>query len=144
MKVFVKAKTEAHVPTVLKMHKTSEAVVAEDDHQVVIADLPEESIRELREAPQFEVYSDIEFQPAQVPPSPRWWDRQIGRPMPALPPIWQSKTLADVMDHIKAPIAWGTSRGEGVTIAVVDTGTDGSMAEFPDRSPHSQAPSFTT
>jgi serine protease AprX len=38
------------------------------------------------------------------------------------------------MEQIKAPDAWGVSRGDGVTIAVVDTGTDGSMREFPRRS----------
>jgi serine protease AprX len=143
MKVFIKTQNEVHVPTVLKMHKASEAVVSEEDNQVVIADLPEESINELREAPQFEVYDDIEFQPA--PPSgAEWWRRQIGQPLPMLAPVWHSKTQKDVMDHNRASSAWAKSRGDGVTIAVVDTGADGSMPEFIHRSPHSYAPSFAT
>lgn len=52
--------------------------------------------------------------------------------------------MADVMDHNRASKAWSQSQGEAVTIAVVDTGTDGSMTEFPDRSPHSYAPSFAS
>lgn len=39
--------------------------------------------------------------------------------------------LADVLEHIRAPQAWEVSRGEGVTIAVVDTGVCGSLAEVP-------------
>ncbi|HLA11942.1 MAG TPA: S8 family serine peptidase [Pyrinomonadaceae bacterium] len=144
MKVFIKAQNEVHVPTVLKMHKVSEAVVSEQDNHVVIADLPEESINELRAAPQFEVYDDIEFQPAPPLPSAEWWRRQIGQPLPLLAPVWHSKTQADVMDHNRASDAWAKSRGEGVTIAIVDTGTDGSMPEFINRSPHSYAPSFST
>ena len=67
MKVFIKARNEVHVPAVLALHNVSEAVVADEDRQVVIADLPEESINALREAPQFEVFDDIEFQPAPQP-----------------------------------------------------------------------------
>lgn len=143
MKVFIKAVNEVHVPTVLNMHTLSEAIVSTEDTQVVIADLPEESINRLRDAPQFEVYDDIEFQTAPPMP-PEWWRRQIGQPLPLIPPVWHSKTQADVMNHNRASDAWHKSRGQGVTIAVVDTGTDGSMAEFIDRSPHSYAPSFTT
>lgn len=49
MKVFIKARNEVHVPAVLALHNVSEAVVADEDRQVVIADLPEESINALRE-----------------------------------------------------------------------------------------------
>lgn len=40
-------------------------------------------------------------------------------------------SLDDVLDAIDAPSAWAKSMGEGVAIAVVDTGIDGSRAEFP-------------
>jgi len=40
-------------------------------------------------------------------------------------------TLDDVLDLIDAPAAWQDSRGQGITIAVVDTGIDGSRPEFP-------------
>ena len=45
--------------------------------------------------------------------------------------IDEEGTLDDVLDMVRARDAWDRSRGEGVTIAVVDTGIDGSNAEFP-------------
>jgi serine protease AprX len=39
--------------------------------------------------------------------------------------------LDDVLEAINAPAAWERSRGTGVTIAVVDTGIDGTRQEFP-------------
>ncbi len=145
MKVFIVAREEQNVPQVLMLHERTEAVVSQEDKHVVIADLPEETINDLRETEYFEVYEDIEFRPAMYPlPLSDWWRRQIGRPIPLVPPVWHSKTQTDVMTHIKAPNAWTHSRGEGVTIAVVDTGTDGSMPEFPNRSSNSYAPSFAT
>lgn len=42
-----------------------------------------------------------------------------------------SPTLDDVLTLIRAPQAWSSSRGEGITIAVVDTGVDGTRPEFP-------------
>jgi serine protease AprX len=40
-------------------------------------------------------------------------------------------SLDDVLNMIRAPQAWETSRGENITIAVVDTGVEGSRPEFP-------------
>jgi serine protease AprX len=40
-------------------------------------------------------------------------------------------SLDDVLDLIKARDAWETSRGEGVAIAIVDTGVNGARPEFP-------------
>jgi serine protease AprX len=145
MKVFIKAQQETHVPQVLKMHEHTRAVISQEDNHVVIADLPEETIQELRKEPHFKVYEDIEFRPTMYPlPASDWWRRQIGQPLPFTTPVWHSKKQSDVMDHIGASKAWSRARGEGVTIAVVDTGTDGSMHEFPNRSTDSYAPSFAT
>jgi serine protease AprX len=47
------------------------------------------------------------------------------------------------MEHVKAPNTWPLSRGDGVTIAIVDTGTDASRPEFQRRSPHSYAPTLS-
>lgn len=41
------------------------------------------------------------------------------------------KTLTDVLTHIKAPLAWKHSMGDGVSIAIIDSGVCGSMKEFP-------------
>jgi serine protease AprX len=40
-------------------------------------------------------------------------------------------TLDDVLDTIHARDAWSVSRGQGVSIAIVDTGVSGTHAEFP-------------
>lgn len=47
-------------------------------------------------------------------------------------------SMNDVLDHIKAPAAWQKARGNGVHVAVIDTGICGKMNEFPaeKRSPH--------
>lgn len=37
----------------------------------------------------------------------------------------------DVMQHIRAPQAWTRSRGSDISIAIIDTGVCGTMAEFP-------------
>jgi serine protease AprX len=42
-----------------------------------------------------------------------------------------AKSLQDVLNHIHAPDAWKTSRGAGVTIAIVDTGVCSTLSEFP-------------
>ncbi|KGB54763.1 Peptidase S8 and S53, subtilisin, kexin, sedolisin precursor [Sphingopyxis sp. LC81] len=41
------------------------------------------------------------------------------------------QSLDDVIEAIGAPQAWSHSRGEGVVIAIVDTGIDGLRPEFP-------------
>lgn len=41
-------------------------------------------------------------------------------------------SLSDVTDMIKAPAAWDSTTGKEATIAIVDTGIDGSHPEFPD------------
>ena len=43
-----------------------------------------------------------------------------------------SASLLEVTEMINAPSAWTHSTGKGVTIAIVDTGVDGSHPEFPD------------
>ena len=142
MKVFIRARNEVHVPTVLHMHPNTAPIVSEQDSHVVIADLSQQSINELRAKPQFDVFDDIEFQPAMALPGSDWWRRQIGRSFPTAPPAWHAKTQADIMNLNGASKAWNTSTGKGVTIAVVDTGTDGSMPEFNNRSAHSISPSL--
>lgn len=46
--------------------------------------------------------------------------------------------LSHVLAHIRAPQAWTESQGEGIHVAVVDTGVCGSLKEFPawKRSPY--------
>ncbi len=47
-----------------------------------------------------------------------------------LPELTAPGTLEDVLHRIHAPEAWVASRGEGVAIAIVDTGIDGNRPEF--------------
>lgn len=43
------------------------------------------------------------------------------------------KSIEDVLDQINAPKAWERSTGKGVNIAILDSGIDGSRAEFQGR-----------
>ncbi len=142
MKVFVRTRDAGFVPEVMNLHKTTEGHVADVDERVVIADLPEDEIAGLKQSDHFDVFDDIQFQLFPDPPS--WWEREEEKVLPAAPPPWLGKTQADVMAHIRVPEARALATGDGVTIAVVDSGTDGSMREFPRRSPASVAPSFST
>jgi serine protease AprX len=51
--------------------------------------------------------------------------------IPVGPELPGSQSLDDVLDLIHARDAWTTSRGEGVVIAIVDTGVNGNRPEFP-------------
>lgn len=43
----------------------------------------------------------------------------------------EEASLTDVVARVRADQVWPTTRGQGVTVAVVDTGVDGGRAEFP-------------
>jgi serine protease AprX len=47
------------------------------------------------------------------------------------PHYWKKASLNDVLNQISAPPAWKHSTGDEVTIAILDSGVDGSMPEFP-------------
>ncbi|HET9209388.1 MAG TPA: S8 family serine peptidase [Thermoanaerobaculia bacterium] len=143
MKVFVKTRRESDIAAVIALHSRTKPLRSGEDSHVVIADLAQDEIDTLRENRCFEVFDDIQFLPAIGPLMDMWWDRQGVNPLPALSP-WASKTLKDVMDHNRASKVWDRAQGEGVTLAIVDTGIDGAMLEFMRRSPHSYAPSFST
>ena len=51
--------------------------------------------------------------------------------LPVVPERPDTPSLDDVLDVINARRAWSVARGQGVAIAVVDTGINGSRAEFP-------------
>ncbi len=112
------------------------------DASVVVADLDQNQAAVLRSTPGVEIFADFDFSP------PDEWHRREAlkatTPGPASPPPWRTKTMEDVMVHINAPRAWEMQTGSGVTIAVVDTGTDLTTQQFPHRSSHSLAPSYST
>jgi hypothetical protein len=94
----------------------------------------DDDIKRLHDDKSVEVFEDFQFEPL-VP----WWQQSSG--VSALTPqVWQSKTQQHVMEHIKAPKAWETSTGKGVTIAIVDSGVDGTVTGFADKSPDSFCP----
>jgi len=139
MKYFIKSKREEFVPEIAQRHSSTRPSVSDIDGKVVIANLTAEAVEPLRNSPHFEVYEDLEFKPLDE----EWWKRQTPAPM-AGPPPWANKSQADVMKHNRAAEAWTASRGARVTIAVVDTGVDGSMPEFHRRSSWNTSPSFQT
>jgi subtilisin family serine protease len=149
MKVFIKTRSESGRNTVSVMldaqAKGEKSLSADADDHVLIADVGVDDIQRLKESPDFEVYQDVQFNPFPVTSGPaEWWNRPPS-PFPAAgPPPWATKTMTDVMNHIRAREAWPITRGKGVTIAVVDTGTDPTTGEFPNRSPFDVSPAFTT
>jgi serine protease AprX len=48
----------------------------------------------------------------------------------AQPDLADGYSLNDVIEQVRAPEAWRRTRGEGVTIAIVDTGIAGKLREF--------------
>jgi subtilisin family serine protease len=127
---------------------------SESHEQILIADLSDDQ-RNAAEQNGAKVYEDIQFYPTPLIPNPlqlqgqswRYWETAAAQPsvLAALAPgdaaPWQTKTLTDVLEHIKAPTAWKKARGKGVTIGIVDTGVSSSMLEFPQekRSPYSKS-----
>ena len=51
----------------------------------------------------------------------------------AQPDLADGYSLNDVIEQVRAPEAWRRTRGEGVTIAIVDTGIAGKLREFSSR-----------
>lgn len=106
---------------------------SEEARRILITPLSEHA-RNLAESEGCEIFPDIQFAPfddpaALVPPPVRYWDPSSQPAIAAAP--WASKSLRDVVEHIRAPAAWARSRGDGVTIGIVDTGVAGHMPEFP-------------
>jgi serine protease AprX len=74
---------------------------------------------------------ELERMGAQIFPAHRY--EAMPEPIDLLfsPLAFHPKNLNDVLAHIHAGEAWKISRGEGVHIAVVDTGICGTLPEFP-------------
>jgi subtilisin family serine protease len=123
--------------------------------QVLIADLSDDQ-RHAAEQNGAEVYEDIQFYPTAHQASPfhlhghdwKYWETAAAQPSvlaaisPASAAPWQTKTLADVLQHINAPKAWKKARGKGVTIGIVDTGVSSAMLEFPQTKRSAYSKSF--
>lgn len=96
---------------------------------VAIAELTPEEASALAQS-EVQVYEDFEFATFERgAPARRYWDQ----PAPMAP---DGPSLSDVLEHVRAPEAWEWTRGEGVTIAIVDTGICGDLDEFPDWKRH--------
>ena len=97
-----------------------------------ITDLSDEE-RRIAEANGCKVFVDIQFHPVSNAlefrlGSGQYWRSDANAPANA---EWLGKSLTDVLSHIKAPEAWHSSRGAGVTIGIVDSGIAGAAYEFP-------------
>jgi len=109
------------------------------DRTVLIADLtPEEAAAAERDGAT--LYPDIQFAPFTVPNSAELEEaapneresRAAVLPGPATSnPAPSKKSMADVLEHIKAPAAWAESRGAGTTIVIVDSGICQGSREIP-------------
>jgi subtilisin family serine protease len=124
---------------VLLGSKGHDVTAAEFDPKVSIMTVTSSERDDLEKNDAFEVFDNVQFSP--FPGGDDWWDRQPA-PAPASPPPWARKSMRDVMRHNRAEQAWSTSTGKGVTIAVVDTGTDLTTGHFPHRSTFDKHPAF--
>jgi subtilisin family serine protease len=107
------------------------AYLSKADPRLLIADLQEDDVAALLDSGAT-VFPDVELDLFdETGAADRWEARRFWETTPAVdfaaPPIG----LPEVLDQIQAPQAWELSRGEGVTIAVVDTGVCGSLRELP-------------
>lgn len=99
---------------------------------LLIVDLPDEELQRL-ETEGVEIIPSRQYEPLSARPADLVYQ----------PLDHHQKNLDDVIRHIKADRAWAESRGDGVHIAIIDTGICGSMKEFPNskQSPFSWAAS---
>jgi serine protease AprX len=88
---------------------------------IIITELLGDEVAALRRS-NVQVFEDIEFEPLQ---------RYAGDRLASAMGSDDQTSLADVVAHVRAPLAWEVSRGAGVTIAIVDTGICRTQAEFP-------------
>lgn len=95
----------------------------------------DDDIKRLHDDKSVEVFEDFQLEPL-IP----WWRRQGSEVGAMTPPVWRSKNQKHVMEHIQAPKAWETSKGKGVTIAIVDSGVDDTVIGFADKSGESFCP----
>ena len=76
-----------------------------------------------------QVFSDVQFKifddDLQPDPRARFWE------MPDLFTTDNALTLTDVMRHVRADRAWPVTEGQGVTIAVIDSGIASDLPELP-------------
>ncbi|MFN3232275.1 MAG: S8 family peptidase [Alphaproteobacteria bacterium] len=114
--------------------KSTQPQRSKTDPTLAIAELDDHDVVVMRERGA-QVYEDIQF--SVVPPTQdrsetgtraaEFWRMPTDRSALMAP----TKSLDDVLDHVRAPEAWAYSRGGGTTIAIVDTGICGSLMEFP-------------
>lgn len=99
---------------------------SQSEPNVLTVDLAAEDLAALADSGA-EVFQDIEFEPL----GPFRPARVSAAEQEAAGVLAPALGLTDVLDHIKAPDAWKTARGKGVTMVIVDTGICGDLKEFP-------------
>lgn len=116
----------------------SQPYLSRTDPQLLIGDLSEQEV-EAAQRSGAQVFADVRFEhfasnPLEWrPEAARYWGRPDAQALLA-PSNDQAVTqagLTEVLQQIRAPEAWTRSRGKEVTIAIVDTGICGSLAELP-------------
>jgi subtilisin family serine protease len=82
-----------------------------------------------------EIFEDVQF---DILPGDEEDDLSpVGWPGAAQPDLADDYSMQDVIEQVRAQEAWPRTRGEGVTIAIVDTGVAGALGEF---APHRRSP----
>ena len=96
---------------------------------VVTLELSDEERKRL-EADGADIFEDVQFRVCPDVDDAALEDDDYSWSFPSSDASAGGLSLSDVLDDIKAPTAWRTSRGRGVTIAVVDTGIAQGLREI--------------
>jgi serine protease AprX len=132
-RVFLKMSDPEQATSFIRTAVAPEEIAAipyqtQNQPDVLIAEVPESEFESLAKSGAT-VYPDFKFKIFVPGDADRLLD--IGKLEKPKPLMGAGKNLQDVLNHIRAPEAWRTSRGAGVTIAIVDTGVCPTLKEFP-------------
>ncbi|MBV9497451.1 MAG: S8 family serine peptidase [Acidobacteria bacterium] len=139
-KVFIRVRAENPLMALEKIRGADfgTMTMAPTQPGIFIADVTDEDLRHLRERDHVEVYEDYQF---HLFDDTETW--KFDQPAPMMGEVpWSGKTQADVLTAINAPAAWTKTRGQNVTIVIVDTGVATQEGVHP--STLSISPTFNT
>ena len=89
-----------------------------------------DEIRARLEALGADIFEDVQFKVLPGGDEYDDFDDEAGRTQAPHVDLASDYSLRDVIEQVAAPKAWKHTRGEGVTIAIVDTGIAGARPEF--------------
>jgi serine protease AprX len=113
---FIRLRHPSQADALAPMAAVARGYRSRSHENILIASLDPKEIQKLNRE-EGEVTPSTRYEPLQ--------ERRVQTFLPSHP-----DTLTDVLAHIRANEAWAVTRGEGVHVAMVDTGICGTMPEF--------------